>query len=190
MVWRTNLFKLSIIQVSNFVSSITNCFNSFLIYFKCYFILVSDDDVDDCGEECVVCLCDLRDTLILPCRHLCLCYACADSLRYQASNCPICRIPFRALLQIRAVQKVGQVTHPAMADPDLNQDGFPSGFKLVSLVEVMNGPLQVHNSPTKSKKNQKKKKKKDKTKSRTKKSSSTNIEASNDAKGELLLLSI
>ena len=54
-----------------------------------------DDDVDDCGAECVVCMVDLRDTIILPCRHLCLCYACADSLRYQANNCPICRAPFR-----------------------------------------------------------------------------------------------
>lgn len=50
-------------------------------------------------------MCDTRDTLILPCRHLCLCNSCADSLRYQANNCPICRAPFRALLQIRAVQK-------------------------------------------------------------------------------------
>lgn len=47
-----------------------------------------------------------RDTLILPCRHLCLCQLCADSLRYQANNCPICRAPFRALLQIRALRKV------------------------------------------------------------------------------------
>ncbi len=49
----------------------------------------------------MVCMCDSRDTIILPCRHLCLCNACADSLRYQANNCPICRAPFRALLQVR-----------------------------------------------------------------------------------------
>jgi hypothetical protein len=42
-----------------------------------------DDDDDDCGADCVVCMCDLRDTIILPCRHLCLCFACAESLRYQ-----------------------------------------------------------------------------------------------------------
>lgn len=64
-----------------------------------------DDDTEDNGSECVICMCDTRDTLILPCRHLCLCNSCADSLRYQANNCPICRAPFRALLQIRAVQK-------------------------------------------------------------------------------------
>lgn len=64
-----------------------------------------DDETDDNGSECVICMSDIRDTLILPCRHLCLCNSCADSLRYQANNCPICRAPFRALLQIRAVQK-------------------------------------------------------------------------------------
>lgn len=65
----------------------------------------SDEDTEDNGSECVICMCDIRDTLILPCRHLCLCNSCADSLRYQANNCPICRAPFRALLQIRALQK-------------------------------------------------------------------------------------
>lgn len=106
----------------------------------------SDDDDDDCGAECVVCMCDLRDTIILPCRHLCLCNACADSLRYQANNCPICRAPFRALLQIRAVQKIGQVTHPALPDPDQSQEGVPPGYQCVSLVEALNGPVNVSSS--------------------------------------------
>ncbi|KAI5635477.1 zinc finger, c3HC4 type (RING finger) domain-containing protein [Phthorimaea operculella] len=66
----------------------------------------SDEETEDGGSECVICMCDVRDTLILPCRHLCLCNSCADSLRYQANNCPICRAPFRALLQIRALQKI------------------------------------------------------------------------------------
>lgn len=64
-----------------------------------------DDEVEDSGAECVICMSDMRDTLILPCRHLCLCSNCAESLRYQASSCPICRSPFRALLQIRAMRK-------------------------------------------------------------------------------------
>lgn len=42
-----------------------------------------DDETDDNGSECVICMSDTRDTLILPCRHLCLCNSCADSLRYQ-----------------------------------------------------------------------------------------------------------
>lgn len=71
-----------------------------------------EDDFEDSASECVVCLSDPRDTLILPCRHLCLCNACADSLRYQANNCPICRSPFRALLQIRAVRKVQPMLQP------------------------------------------------------------------------------
>lgn len=64
-------------------------------------------------------MCDVRDTLILPCRHLCLCNSCADSLRYQANNCPICRAPFRALLQIRALQKSANAIQP-VSPPDVS----------------------------------------------------------------------
>lgn len=78
-----------------------------------------DDDTEDNGSECVICMCDVRDTLILPCRHLCLCNSCADSLRYQANNCPICRAPFRALLQIRALQKSPNVIIPPVSPPDV-----------------------------------------------------------------------
>lgn len=77
-----------------------------------------DDDFEDNGSECVVCLSDSRDTLILPCRHLCLCNACADSLRYQANNCPICRAPFRALLQLKAVRKIQ--TQPVLTASSVN----------------------------------------------------------------------
>ncbi|MGH0118787.1 UNVERIFIED_CONTAM: hypothetical protein FKN15_062249 [Acipenser sinensis] len=81
----------------------------------------SDDENSDNSNECVVCLSDLRDTLILPCRHLCLCNSCADTLRYQANNCPICRLPFRALLQIRAVRKKPGVLSPVSFSPVLAQ---------------------------------------------------------------------
>jgi hypothetical protein len=65
-----------------------------------------DPEDDEGGGKYVICMSEPRDTLILPYRHLCLCQLCADSLRYQANNCPICRAPFRALLQIRALRKV------------------------------------------------------------------------------------
>ncbi|KAG8036017.1 hypothetical protein G9C98_004596 [Cotesia typhae] len=85
-------------------------------------------------------MCDVRDTLILPCRHLCLCYGCADSLRYQANNCPICRAPFRALLQIKALQKAtgAIISNPPM--PEGSCENIPSGYEAVSLIEALNGP--------------------------------------------------
>jgi len=39
-----------------------------------------DDDEDDDNSECVVCLSDMKDTLILPCKHLCLCSSCGTFL--------------------------------------------------------------------------------------------------------------
>ena len=56
--------------------------------------------------ECVVCLNAPRDTMILPCRHLCLCYTCAEDVRFKSNVCLMCRQPFRALLRIEALQRV------------------------------------------------------------------------------------
>ncbi|XP_069608172.1 E3 ubiquitin ligase RNF157 isoform X1 [Ranitomeya imitator] len=113
---------------------------------------VTEDEVSDNSAECVVCLSDVRDTLILPCRHLCLCNTCADTLRYQASNCPICRLPFRALLQIRAMRKLPGPHSPAgfspiIAAPSSDSEEHtaaehvPPGYEVVSLLEALNGPL-------------------------------------------------
>ncbi|XP_038633244.1 E3 ubiquitin ligase RNF157 isoform X2 [Scyliorhinus canicula] len=112
----------------------------------------ADDEHSDNSAECVVCLSDVRDTLILPCRHLCLCNACADTLRYQANNCPICRLPFRALLQIRAMRKKVDPLTPSgynpiiasqISEPDdhSSSDHIPLGYEAVSLLEALNGPL-------------------------------------------------
>jgi len=51
-------------------------------------------------EECVICLSEPRNSVVLPCRHLCLCNQCAEELRYQSNKCPICRGPVRSLLKI------------------------------------------------------------------------------------------
>lgn len=101
-----------------------------------------DDENEDNSGECVICMSDTRDTLILPCRHLCLCNSCADSLRYQANNCPICRAPFRALLQIRAVQKSSSGAHTNIITPlqDSNAENVPPGYVAISLIEALNGP--------------------------------------------------
>uniref|UniRef100_A0A672N9V3 E3 ubiquitin-protein ligase n=1 Tax=Sinocyclocheilus grahami TaxID=75366 RepID=A0A672N9V3_SINGR len=113
---------------------------------------VAEDEISDNSAECVVCLSDVRDTLILPCRHLCLCNACADTLRYQANCCPICRLPFRALLQIRAIRKKLSPLTPTEFNPVITSqtsdseehsasEHIPPGYEAVSLLEALNGPL-------------------------------------------------
>lgn len=130
--------------------------------------LCNDSSVEEGNDnsfECVICMSELRDTLILPCRHLCLCNNCANSLRYQANNCPICRVPFRALLQLKAVKRsqdpsgdhiplglMGstQPLHHHQLPPPLRSHGLelidiPPGYEPVALVEALNG-LTTHST--------------------------------------------
>ena len=51
---------------------------------------IDEVEVDD-DDTCVVCLTENKDTVVLPCRHFCLCAGCAQLLRTQTNKCPICR---------------------------------------------------------------------------------------------------
>ncbi|KAG9334997.1 hypothetical protein JZ751_006220 [Albula glossodonta] len=71
----------------------------------------------------------------------------------KANNCPICRLPFRALLQIRAVRKKPGALSPVSFSPVLaqtmdhdehsNSDNIPPGFEPISLLEALNGLRSV-----------------------------------------------
>ncbi|KAJ7360105.1 hypothetical protein OS493_018089 [Desmophyllum pertusum] len=41
--------------------------------------------------ECVVCMDSARDSLLVPCHHLCVCSTCADTLKDNQGLCPVCR---------------------------------------------------------------------------------------------------
>lgn len=69
---------------------------------------IGDGDGDDAGKECVVCMSEPRDTTALPCRHMCMCGACARMLRGQSNRCPICRTPVESLLEIKVATKQGE----------------------------------------------------------------------------------
>lgn len=51
----------------------------------------TNTDLPGFNRECVICLSQRRDTLFLPCRHMCLCLPCAESLCQHSDKCPICR---------------------------------------------------------------------------------------------------
>eukprot|EP01112_Ceratiomyxa_fruticulosa_P017957 TRINITY_DN5681_c0_g1_i2.p1 TRINITY_DN5681_c0_g1~~TRINITY_DN5681_c0_g1_i2.p1 ORF type:complete len:452 (-),score=113.66 TRINITY_DN5681_c0_g1_i2:246-1601(-) len=64
-------------------------------------------DNNDGGEnrECVVCMTEPRDTIVLPCRHCCLCGACAEMMRFQTNKCAICRSAVKSFLKVSLSSK-------------------------------------------------------------------------------------
>jgi len=53
------------------------------------------------NKVCAICIFEIADTLVLPCRHLCLCKGCAQLMRMQTNRCPICRADASSLLRIQ-----------------------------------------------------------------------------------------
>ncbi|XP_073029732.1 probable E3 ubiquitin-protein ligase LUL4 [Primulina eburnea] len=58
------------------------------------------------GKECVICMTEVKNTAVLPCRHLCMCSECAKELRLQSDKCPICRQPIEELIEIKVDEEV------------------------------------------------------------------------------------
>lgn len=48
-------------------------------------------EYDDSQKECVICYSNIKDTIVYPCKHICLCSQCTQIVRMQNSKCPICR---------------------------------------------------------------------------------------------------
>ena len=55
---------------------------------------------DDTQKECVVCYTNTKNTVVLPCRHMCLCIGCSQIVRMQTNKCPICRTQVSSFMQI------------------------------------------------------------------------------------------
>ncbi len=62
--------------------------------------------VDNSGAECVVCMECTKDTMILPCRHFCLCHGCAIQVSMDKRQCPICRNSIASMLSMRSIKLI------------------------------------------------------------------------------------
>lgn len=62
--------------------------------------------VNDTNKLCVICFTNDKDTVVLPCRHMCLCMECSQIVRRQSNNCPICRTKVSTFIQIKDDQQL------------------------------------------------------------------------------------
>ena len=50
--------------------------------------------------DCVICLSSARSVFVYPCRHMCLCAECAETMPAQSIKCPMCRNPAKMLVSV------------------------------------------------------------------------------------------
>ncbi|KAJ1878714.1 hypothetical protein H4R99_002136 [Coemansia sp. RSA 1722] len=62
--------------------------------------------------QCAICLSDDRDTVLLPCRHMCMCRECANTYRQQSNKCPICRTVVETILHIQETEADQPASQP------------------------------------------------------------------------------
>jgi len=46
---------------------------------------------DDIATDCIICMENEYDVVMVPCGHYCMCHECADKILGSTSKCPICR---------------------------------------------------------------------------------------------------
>ena len=56
---------------------------------------------DNPEAECLICLTVSKDTLIMPCAHLCVCEDCGKQLVKAKHTCPICRGNISSLIPMK-----------------------------------------------------------------------------------------
>ena len=59
------------------------------------------------GKDCLICLCEEKNTIVMPCAHLCVCRECGQSLKEKKFTCPVCRGEIGSLIpfNLRMVRK-------------------------------------------------------------------------------------
>lgn len=71
-----------------------------LVYMELYedYIKKIDNEIRIEKIKCKLCLDNLSNCIIMPCKHFCCCVECIDKL--ETNNCPICREPFQEYYKI------------------------------------------------------------------------------------------
>ncbi|VDP15747.1 unnamed protein product [Onchocerca flexuosa] len=67
-------------------------------------------------------------------------FYCIYYTNFQLNNCPICRSPFRALLQLKTMRVVSTVSITDQS-PSSQQTRSQTRYETVTLVEALNGPI-------------------------------------------------
>jgi len=97
-VVEAKILSQSVKLPENSDNALAPCYSMFEVY-------GADPSESGIGAECAICMSERRDTAVLPCRHMCLCSGCAETMRtqiqYHSYRCPICRERVSSLLQKR-----------------------------------------------------------------------------------------
>jgi len=91
--------------------------------------------IDDEGSElcfCAICWINVKDIILQPCGHCCMCKMCYDKMQYRDQKCPICREPITSYVTIYSYAEEGKPIHQSVHFESCNIFSLLSNLKLLS----------------------------------------------------------
>ncbi|TNV70833.1 hypothetical protein FGO68_gene16384 [Halteria grandinella] len=58
---------------------------------------------DSTSQECVICLCNNKETIAKPCKHVSMCSGCAQVVFNSEKKCPVCRQTISEIIPFQVV---------------------------------------------------------------------------------------
>ena len=93
-------------------------------------------------RECVICMSAPKDTIAIPCRHLCVCKDCADILRQPPTSqpsppkCPICRQGIILQIIFKVLHSLLQISLPKEFRKEASRASLNTGIlKTAPIIE-------------------------------------------------------
>jgi hypothetical protein len=91
--------------------------------------------IDDEGNElheCVICMHNVKDIILKPCGHCCICKMCYDKMQYRDQKCPICKEPIKLYVTVFSYLMKGKPIHQSVQFESCNILSLLSNLKLLS----------------------------------------------------------
>ena len=92
---------------------------------------IRDDEGNELGE-CPICMSNVKDIILQPCGHCCMCKMCYDKMQYRDQKCPICRKPITSTVTVFSYAMKGQPIHQSVQFESYNILSLLSNLKLLS----------------------------------------------------------
>ena len=92
---------------------------------------IRDDEGNEL-RECAICMSNVKDIILQPCGHCCMCKMCYNKMQYRDQKCPMCREPITSYVTVFLYAMKGIPIHQSVQFESYDILSLLSNLKLLS----------------------------------------------------------